>query len=155
MAKIAKAKFVDILDREDEEIERPKPVPQGSYVAQVNGQPRFDINQKTQNEFVEFTLTLLQPLENEEGETDVDTEALANMGGLPKDVRTTYYLTENAAYRVKEFCNNCGVPPGGKLRARIEQCPGSTVGVHIKHEPSRDKESGAVYANVTKTFAVE
>jgi len=146
----AKPSFASLLDTPGSEIERPKPLPVGTYVCMVQGLPRFDKSSKKQTDFVEFTLKLL-----EAGE-DVDADELKAMGGLiDKTIKDTYYITESALWRLKEFLTNCGLDADDdtSLRELIEEAPGKQVGVVIKHEASQDGTS--VFARVAKTIAVE
>lgn len=145
-----KPQFASVLDMPASDIERPKPLPVGSYVCVVQGQPRIDKSAKKQTEFVEYTLKLLEALD------DVDTEALDNVGGIKdKITKVTFYLTENSVYRLKEFLEHCGVDmeEEGSLRQYIAEAPGKQVVAHIIHEASQDGD--AVYARVKNTTAVE
>ena len=149
MAKAAQApNFGSILDRAPSEIEKPKPLPQGSYITVLVGQPRFDKSAKKQTEFVEFTHKLLAAQE------DVDEDELKSMGGIKEKVmKNTFYLTEGAAWRLKEFLEHCGIDEADSLREMIEETPGKQVGIFINHEASQDGTS--VFARVGKTFVVE
>ena len=151
MAKAAQApNFGSILDRAPSEIEKPKPLPQGSYITVLVGQPRFDKSAKKQTEFVEFTHKLLAAQE------DVDEDELKSMGGIKEKVmKNTFYLTEGAAWRLKEFLEHCGIDLDDceNLRAAVEETPGKQVGIFINHEASQDGTS--VVARVGKTFVVE
>ena len=140
--------FSALLNKSMSDVERPKPMPQGSYVAMVQGLPRFDKSSKKQTEFVEFTLKLLAAGE------DVDAEALAEMGGIAdKTIKDTYYLTENSLWRLKEFLVNLGMPEDMSMQEAVEAAPGKQIGIFINHEPSQDGQ--AVFARVGKTFVVE
>lgn len=141
--------FGAILDRPSTEIERPKPLPVGTYTCVVKGLPRYDKSTKKGTEFVEF---VLQPLAAGE---DVDEEALKEMGGFQnKTIRATYYLTEDAVWRLKKFLDDCGIEEGDlSLRQRIEQAPGSQVYAYMKHQASDDGQS--VYAQLSNTAPVE
>ncbi len=76
--------FGALLDKPASDVERPKPLPQGSYHCIVKGLPRFDKSSKKFTEFVEFTL---QPTSAGE---DVDEEDLEAMGGIAnKTIRAT------------------------------------------------------------------
>ena len=149
MAKAAQApNFGSILDRAPSEIEKPKPLPQGSYITQIVGQPRFDKSSKKQTEYVEFTHKLLSALD------DVDEDELKALGGVKdKVMKNTFYLTESAAWRLKEFLEHCGIEEGDSLREMIEETPGKQVGIFVGHEASQDGTS--VFARVGKTFVVE
>jgi hypothetical protein len=149
MAKQAQAtSFSSILDRAPSEIEKPKPLPQGSYITQIVGQPRFDQSTKKKTDFVEFTHKLLQ------AQDDVDEDELKALGGVKdKVMKNTFYLTESAAWRLKEFLEHCGIDEADSLREMIEETPGKQVGVFINHEASQDGTS--IFARVGKTFVVE
>lgn len=145
--------FGAILDTPSHEVERPKPLPAGSYTCVVKGLPRYDKSPKKQTEFVEFTL---QPLAAGD---DVDADDLASMGGFAnKTIRATYYITEDAKWRLKEFLDHCSIEKGDEenpisLRQRIEATPGCQVVAHLKHEASQDGQS--VFAKLGTTAAVE
>lgn len=142
--------FGAILDKPSTEIERPKPLPAGTYTMVVKGMPRYDKTTKKGTEYAEF---ILQPLSAGE---DVDEGDLAAMGGLTnKTLKDTYYLTEDAIWRLKKFCDDCGVEEEGdvSLRQRIESTNGCQILVHVKHEASQDGQT--IYAKVGSTAAVE
>lgn len=153
MAKPATAQRTNlssILSKAPSEVERPKPYPVGSYVTLVQGMPRFDKSSKKQTEFVEFTLKFLAAGE------DVDEADLASMGGIKeKTIKATYYLTETALWRLKEFLEACGIDVDNaeSFQAAIEKTPGKQVGIFVTHEAGNDGES--IFARVGKPFAVE
>lgn len=144
--------FSSLLDEEPTEVNRPKPLPVGSYVCTV-GMPRYDKSTKKKTDFVEFPLQLVATYD------DVDAEALTEaLNGKPiteKSMRVTYYLTEDAVYRLDEFHEHCGIniTEPGKRKARNEDCVNRQVGIMVKHTSSDDGES--IYANVAKTFPVD
>ena len=141
--------FAPILDQQSSTVERPKPLPVGTYVCVVKGFPRYDKSSKKGTDFVEFTLQPLQAAE------DVDQEALEEMGGFTnRTIRATYYITEDAKWRLKKFLNDCGIEEDDlTLRQRIDLSPGRQVLAAIKHQPSDDGES--VYAQLSMTAPVE
>lgn len=142
--------FGSILDKASSEVERPKPLPVGTYICVVQGLPKLDKTTKKQTEYIEFTLKPLQAGE------DVDHEELEAMGGIAnKTLRHTCYLTEDALWRLKKFLDDCGIDDGDdvSLRQRVDQSPGRQVAVFIKHTNSEDGET--IYANVGTTAAVE
>lgn len=146
----ARPNFSSILKTAPSAVERPKPMPQGTYICMVQGLPRFDKSSKKQTEFVEFTLKLLSAGE------DVDQEELAALGGIgDKTIKATYYLTENALWRLKDFLAHCGmdIEAYESFEAAIEDTPSKQVGVFITHEASQDGES--VFARVGRTFVIE
>ena len=150
MALAQTADFSSILDAAPSEVERPKPLPQGTYTAVVQGLPRQDKSTKKQTPYVEFTLAILA------NGVDVDQDELKAMGGFSgKTMRATFYLTEGAAWRLDEFLEHLGIElDGKKSRAEmIEEAPGKQVGVYVKHTPSQDGQS--IYAEISRTLPLE
>ena len=142
--------YASILDESPTEIERPKPLPVGTYLCVVQGQPRYDKSSKKQTDFVEFTL---RPIAAEE---DVDEEALAEMGGFDnKTIRATYYLTEDAVYRLDEFHQHCGIDPedGESRRNRNEAIVNAQVRAVVKHRNSQD--GSTVFAELARTATAD
>lgn len=146
--------FGSILERAPTEVERPKPLPQGSYITTIVGQPRYDKSSKKQTEFVEFTHKFVS------ADDDVDADELKVYLGDDKKLsdvtlKNTYYLTEGSVYRLDEFHEHCGIELDPKVsrRERNEQTPGAQIGVYIAHEPSQD--GSTFFARINKTFVVE
>ena len=109
--------------------------------------PEFDKSSKKQTPFARFVLEILGPDE------DVDREALEEAGGWQgRTLRHTLYLTEDAAWRAKEFCDHCGVDPDGTLGQRLEGCNGCQVLIEVRHEASQSGDG--VFANIARTAAI-
>lgn len=148
---MASPNFQSILDTPAESIEKPKPLPQGSYLCVVRGLPRLDKSTKKQTPFIEFTLQL-----SHAGE-DVDQEELAAMGGVAnKTLKATFYYKEeepDSLWRVKDFLEHCGIAQEGSIRAMFDNTPNCEVVAYVKHEPSNDGTS--VFAVVGKTAPTE
>lgn len=141
--------FGAILDKPTAEVNRPPAFPQGSYVAVVQGLPKFDKSSKKQTEYVEFEMKPLQAME------DVDEEALKEFGPLGSStLRLTFYLTEKSAYRLKEFLiNDLQIEEQASLRPMIDETPGQQCIIHVKHTGSDDGKG--VYANISSTAPIE
>lgn len=146
--------FSSVLDKPSSAIQKPKPFPVGSYIATVQGPPKIDKSTKKQTEYSEYTLKPFQTLD------DVDSDALAEFGGLgQKTMRATFYHTEDAIYRLKDFFDHCDIPQedddGNELstRQRMALVANCTVGINVVHQVSDDGEN--VYSNVKKTFKPE
>lgn len=140
------ANFTDILNKPASAIEAPKPLPQGTYLCMVNGQAEIKkIGQKETLAAI-FQLKPLQPQE------DVDASALSEQGGIgERTIRHTLFLTEDAAYRAKEFLDHCGldVEDGSTLGQLIAQTPGKQLLVQVGHRPSQDGTQ--LYLDIKKT----
>jgi hypothetical protein len=142
--------FSAILDQPASDAERPKPIPVGTYVCLVSGLPRHDKSSKKQTPFVEFTLKILQ------AQDDVDKEALEEMGGVrDKTIRATYYLTEDAKWRLRKFLEeDLQIECGDKTFSQmIDEAPGQQCLAFVKHQASDDGQS--VYAQLASTAPID
>jgi hypothetical protein len=138
--------FASILDTRSGDIERPKPLPAGSYICLVVGQPRSD-KASTGTEFLEFTFKILQPLE------DVDEDAFKEMKGIGKTFTNRYYVTEEAKWRLKAFLDDCAVGDDDmSLAERIAEINGSKVIATLGHTSTQD--GSGVFARVRSTAPV-
>lgn len=127
--------FASILDESPTEVSAPLPMPQGTYTFLIVGTPRYDKSSKKGTDFVEFTL---RPIAAEE---DVDEAELEAVGGLAdKTLKATFYLTEDAVYRLDEFHEHCGIDleDGKSRRTRNDMLTNAEVRGFVKHEPSND-----------------
>lgn len=151
--------FTSILDRNPTEVEKPKPIPAGTYSTIIIGQPRFDKSSKKQTEFVEFSHKIVAQGEDV-SEEDLN-EALTKPDGSVRPLqdivmKNTFYLTENAAWRLKDFLKDVGFDVDDdsvSMREMVEGCAGRSVGVFVKHEPSQDGTT--VFAKIDRTVVLE
>jgi hypothetical protein len=142
--------FSSILDESPTEVERPKPLPVGTYLCIVAGQPVYDKSTKKGTPYVEFTL---RPLA---AESDVDEDELAEAGGLDnKSLRATFYLTEDAVYRLDEFHQHCGIDleDEASRRQRNDEVVNAQVRVVVNHGTSQD--GTRIYAQIARTLSAE
>lgn len=138
--------FASILDTPASDVERPKPLPVGQYYCVVKGLPRMDKSSKKQTEFAEFTLIPQQAMDENM------LEAIDEAGGLEgKTIRATFYLTENALWRLKDFLvEDLGIEQGSKsIGQMINEAPGRTCLATLKHRASEDGK--AIFAELSST----
>lgn len=143
--------FSALLDKPLDDYERPKPLPVGSYVATV-GQVKYDkTTGEKQTPYAEF------PIVPTEAMPDVDQDALAAaLNGKPLTefaLKQTFYLTENAMFRLKEFVQAAGVQEGIPASEQIQQAIGQQVVITIKHTPNK-KDPKSVYAEIAQITAL-
>lgn len=138
--------FSSILDEAPTEVNRPKPLPIGTYLCIVKGQPVYDKSSQKGTPYVEFTLAVIA------AEDDVDEDELSEMGGFEgKTLRATYYTTDDAIYRLDEFHQHCGIDlnePASR-RSRNDDVVNAQVRVVVKHETSKD--GSVVFAKIART----
>lgn len=131
------ANFADLLNKPADSVERPKPLPQGSYNCVVKGLPEQGESKEKKTPFVNFTLLITSPRD------DVDEEAIATMGGVVgKTIPAIFYITENSLFRLTDFLEHCGIELAGKsISSAIDESPNSEVVAFIRHEASQDGQS--------------
>ena len=89
-------------------------------------------------------------------EDDVDEDELDEAGGLEnKTLRTTFYLTEDAVYRLDEFHEHCGIDiskPQSR-KTRNDEVINAHVRAVVKHRSSED--GSRIFAEVARTLAAD
>ena len=149
-------KFSDILDRPITDIERPKQLPRGHYQTILEGIPRYDLSTKKQTPYYEFTHRFISPMEDVSRE-DLNA-VLTQKDGSTRPLneytmRNAYYITENSAYRLKDFLSHCGFDvkdPTFSMRQAVEETPGCEVIVFVEQTPN---EEGVLFSNIRQTVA--
>jgi hypothetical protein len=142
--------FASILDRPITSLEKPKPLPAGTYLMAVQGQAEVGKSSKKQTDQVKFTFKFLKPSD------DVDEEELKELGGLKDKTlsnnTTTFYLTEAAGWRLRWFMEEVlgiathdeddtdddGQPLERTPRQMLAETPGKQFWAKIKHVSSED-----------------
>lgn len=158
---MANPDFTGILNRQSGDVERPKPLPIGQYTWKIKGLPNYDKSSKKGTPYAEFTCVPIQALDTVDPD-DLE-EALTRKSGkkMLADMvqKLTFYLTEDALFRLKEFAiNDLRVATEEEaeamtLSALIELTPNSEFIGTIKHTPSNDGKG--VYANIGDTAPTE
>ncbi len=148
---MAQANFGAILDKAPADIKPPEALPVGSYLCVVQGLPRYDKSSKKQTEFAEYTLIIQQAMDD----VDEDDLKAIESGVKGKVIKATYYLTDTAAYRLKEFFEHCGldVENAESLRALMDEPNGCQVIAYLRHDPTDDGKR--VFAKLAGTAPVE
>ncbi len=141
--------FSKILQKQAEEIEKPKPMPIGSYICTNPKLPDFKGVGKNETPCAEFGLVVIAPSD------DVDPEDLRAYGDIKgKTIRHRMFLTEGTEYRTKEeLVNAFGVEEAGKnLGQMFNETINKQVLVTVKHRPSEDGTD--IFMEVEKLSAV-
>jgi len=147
MSKLA-ANFTNILSKPASDFERPKPLPQGTYLMMVKPGYRLDESTKKKTPFVEFLCDVVEATD------DVDAGELAEMGGVAgKVTKATFYLTDEAAYRLREFLETLGLDTTKPTDQILDDAAGQQFLGTIVHEPSQDGQS--IFAKLGATAPVE
>lgn len=158
---MANPNFEGILNRTAGTVERPPTMPFGEYVFKVKGLPELGESAQKKTPQAEFTCIPVAALDG------VDEEALEaclnrksgrkQLGDLVQ--KLTFYLTEDATYRLKEFLINdlkvCSEAEAEDktLSELIDMAPNSQFIGTIKHTPTKDGKG--VFANIGSTAPYE
>jgi len=137
--------FSDLLNTSAEDAVRPPARPGGTYRTTFKS-TADTISSKKRTKGLEFTFSDLEPL------ADVDQAAWDNYISSPavkpeEDVMTdTFWITQKSLYRIREFCEACGVSPEGKT---IIQMVGDALGERLLVTVQQTVGEKGTFSNIT------
>jgi hypothetical protein len=99
--------FRDLLSKPLDEVQRPKSLPVGTYEGIVASY-RYDKSGTKQTPFVEYTIRLTGPGDG------MDPNELEGIDVSKRQLRKTFYITEDAMWRCKDFLEKIGVEIAGR-----------------------------------------
>jgi hypothetical protein len=154
----------DILDLPSNQIDRSvKPLPQGWYVATVDGQPEEGESSEKKTPFYSFPMRLKGAFKDVD-EDDLD-EYLTGLDGSTKKlsetvIENTMWMTSKSIPRLAQFLDHLeGLKPDdvqentATLARRIAESVGRSCLIHVRHEPWRS--GGGVSARIDQTMIYE
>lgn len=143
------ANFANILQNATlGEIEKPKPLPVGSYVALIKQVEYGETTGEKKTPFARVNMEIVSPL------SDVNEADLEEFGSVTgKKFKTDFYLTEDALFRLQDFVlEHVGLDMRGmNLDQALPQIVNNQVGIKIKHEVSK-RDNTTIFAVVDATF---
>jgi hypothetical protein len=144
------ANFSDILNKRMDEIEPPVPLPVGTYLCLVDGQPEPKELGKNNTPAVIFNLKFCQAL------PDVDQralqDALKGKNLSDRSIQHTLWLDDNP-WKLKQFLkDHLRLTDATTPLEAMSQAPGRQVMVNLGHRASED--GNAIYMNIKSTAAV-
>ena len=159
---MTEANFYTILEKTVDQVEKPKPMATGTFLTQIVGQPRQDVSSQKKTPFIEFTHKLVSA--GDDVDEDAMKESLTAPDGTVRalsevTMKNTFYLTDNALWRLKKFLEDCGFDMEEAEAKKVSfgqliaETPGSMVRVFVKHEPSQDGKS--IFARIDDTLPAE
>lgn len=142
----------DILNTRADEVEKPKPLPVGTYTAKAL-KLAFDVTKsENQTPYARVTFGIEAP------GPDVSSEALEAYGKSPigKEINKDFYLTDDAMYRFTAFMQDAlGINLSGRtLRESASEIIGRRCLITVTQTPSK-KDPSVVYSNVDDCAAIE
>lgn len=144
----AQANFESILDMPATDVERPKPLPAGTYFGVVQGLYEQGESAQKKTPFVRFTLAV-QSVGDDVDEDEI--KAFGEEGVVGKTIKSTYYTTPDSLFRLTDFIEACGIELDGKsIRAALDETPNCSIGFNVSHRASQDGTQ--VFAEVKSVF---
>lgn len=129
--------FEDILDKNIDDIEKPKPRPAGTYLAVVQGIPARNKIGQEEHDVIDFRLRLMSAT------SDVDSEALADLPPLEEwaAVRDRHWVnSEGAIFHFGEFLKNVLDFSGVPVKQALASSPGKQYYVKMAVRPYVNRE---------------
>lgn len=126
--------FTSVLDKPAADIEKPKPMPLGTYMAVVQGLPKLREVGQDKSKVIDFNLKLIAPAK------DVDQQKLAEWGDLSQArplQKSVFYDTPDGQWALTQFLtDHLGIDAGRKsLREMLPESVGKQCLATLKHEP--------------------
>jgi len=152
------ASFEEILNRPSTEIKQPPAYPTGTYHCLVDGPPAAEESSQKKTPCRTYRYKIIAPM------AGVDMAAYTEQQLQGKSIAgqmtgTAFYITEEAAFRYKEFLiDHLGIPEmngSGQAKTLKEleaEAPGKQLLVKLRHELSTDGKR--VYHKVDSTAHV-
>lgn len=104
--------FRSLLSKPADQIERPKPLPAGTYEGTIT-KYEYGKSKEKKTPYVRYFVQV-----NSAGE-DVDPVEMDGIDLSKKQLRRDFYLTDDAEYRVKELWESCGIDGTGRSLGEI------------------------------------
>ena len=124
--------FRSLLDTPMDEIERPKPLPAGTYFGVVKTN-KFDESSNKKTPYVRFSIQATAAGE------DIDQNDLEGVELGKKTFNKDFYLTPEARYRLKDFLESLGISTQGRsLGECIPEALQAQVMFKLGLRPSED-----------------
>lgn len=157
MAKEQQASFESILDTPADEVERPKPLPAGTYSAIVRGMPEHGVSAQKKTPFVKFTYALTDAFD------DVDPDELAavltdkdgKVGSITeKSIKDTYYTTPDSLFRLTDALEAMGIDLTDKtIRSALDETPNCAINIVVSHRTPEGSDQ--IFAEVKRIMKAE
>jgi len=154
--------FESILDTPTAAVERPKPMPAGTYDCSVKGMYEEGVSAQKRTPFVRFTYAF-QSAGDDVNEEELQA-VLTDKDGVvhplgEKSIKDTYYTTPDALFRLTDVLVNMGIidpdtDDGTRsIRHALAETPNSSIRITVSHRASEDGQQ--VFAEVKRTMKAE
>lgn len=138
----------DFIDSNLGDFKRPPVYPVGHYEFQVESY-EFGESAKKKTPQVEFQVSAVKAFE------DVAPGALDGIVLGKRKFRLTYYFTDDALFRLREFSEHCGVEPEGTIRTIVQKLVSRRFKGLLIQEASNREGSTDVFNNISRTMKLD
>ena len=136
--------FNALLSTNLDEVEKPKPLPVGTYTYMIEGWEQGESSLKG-TPYVQFNCIPVSAGE------DVSPSDLEGINLAKKKLRYTCYLTPDAMYRLKDFLKIIGISTDGRrLKEALADTKGALFQGHTLQKPSTKEGSTDVFNEIDK-----
>lgn len=157
MAKETPTSFESILDTPADAVERPKPLPAGTYAAIVKGMPEHGQSAQKRTPFVKFTYVLQDAFDDVDQDelTALLTDKDGNVEHIgTKSIKDTYYTTPDSLFRLTDALEAMGIDLEGKtVRAALDETPNCSINVVVSHRTPEGSDQ--IFAEVKRIMKPE
>lgn len=130
--------LASLLNTNASEVKRPIPFNDGTYFGTIASY-KFIESALKKTPGVEYTVTLSHAHEDTDLTGYDENNEEVNLDPAGKNFRTTYYLTENSLFMLKDFIKSLGIEVEGRtLGELIPQVVGQPVTVDLVKTPNKD-----------------
>jgi hypothetical protein len=131
--------FKTLLRKNLDDVKKPEPLPEGSYRGIITNYS-FGESAKKKTPFILFEVTVNEAMDG------VDQDELASaLQGHPittKKLRSTFYVTDESLFRVKDFMSSMGIEISGRtLDEALPEVKNQEVLMEVSKRPSEDGET--------------
>jgi hypothetical protein len=130
--------FSDALNKRTEDVKAPPVLPQGAYIAMVDGLPE-EVTSKNGTSGGNYRFKVLRDF------AVTDQETLAAAGGASGKVMFhTFWISEDpqkratSEYMFKRFLTDHLGCNGGNIKSMVDSSPGNTVLINVTHDVTPD-----------------
>lgn len=153
----APTSFESILDTPADKVERPKPLPAGTYACVVRGLYEEGVSAQKKTPFVRFTYALTDAFddvdEDELKASLTDAEGTLHPIGT-KSIKDTYYTTPDALFRLTDALEAMGIDLEGKsVRVALGETPNCSLNVVVSHRTPEGSDQ--IFAEVKRVMKAD
>ncbi len=142
--------FTQLLDSRVDKAERPKPLPVGTYLLRITALPQQVSSRDKGTPGMTYIYKVI------EAGGDVDQDQLAEIDLTKKQIKDTFWITEDAMFRFREFLEKLGLNVEERSFTEcLPETPNREIKAYITQTASSKAGDDTRYNNIEKYLSVE